>query len=172
MMRVLCMIGSTGPYERSLRDVLTLLSDQQKLHILQQKYSDWTPLECAAYWGHTEIIHTLLVSLQSSADRLKLLMVYRFYTPLHVAAICGHTESVKMILDCLTADQQIQIMSVQSDWKGETAIQLADRRGRTDTVRVLREYQHRADNLMRGYRIMQAGQFNSFFQKCSVYRVF
>ena len=176
MMRQYCRWTSSSVYPdmKKLREVLTQLSDQQKLHILQQEYLvRGTPLHCAARWGHTEIISTLLTSLQSSAYRLKLLMVYdMYYRPLHEAADCGHTKSVEMILDCLTADQQIHIMSVQSDWRGETAIQLADRRGRTDTVRVLREYQHRADNLMRGYRIMQAGQFNSFFQKCSVYRVF
>ena len=71
-----------------------------------------------------------------------------FGVPLHVAASFGHTESVKMILDCLTADQQIQLMSVQ-DCHGRTAIQCAERRGHTDIVRVLREYQHRAENMMR-----------------------
>ena len=65
-----------------------------------------------------------------------------------ITALLGHTESVKMILDCLTADQQIQIMSFQGR-AGETAIQCAQIRGRTDTLRILREYQQRADNLMR-----------------------
>ena len=161
---------SVYPEMKKLREVLTQLTDQQKLHILQQKYSLWTPLHRAAMSDHTEIINTLLTSLQSSADRLKLLMVNDEDPPLHTAALHGHTESVKMILDCLTADHQIRITSIQ-DYGGDTAIQIADRRGRTDTARVLREYQHRADNLMRGYRILRAGQFNSFFQKC-VYRVF
>ena len=75
-------------------------------------------------------------------------MVDKYDTHLHLAARWGHTESVKMILDCLTADQQIQIMSVQ-DWRGEKAIKKAERGGHTDTVRVLREYQHRADNLIK-----------------------
>ena len=152
MMRQYCNLPSVYPDMKKLSEVLIQLSDEQKLLILQQRNSVWTPLEYAASRDHTEIISrpTLLTSLQSSAYRLKLLMVYTYYTPLHLAASHGHTESVKMILDCLTADQQIHIMSVQSDWRGETAIQLADRRGRTDTVRVLREYQHRADNLMRG----------------------
>ena len=137
------------PDIKKLREVLTQLSDEQKLHILQQEYSGlYTPLHCAASRGHTEIISTLLTSLQSSADRLKLLMVSE-YTPLHTAARFGHTDSVKMILDCLTGDQQIQIMSVQSYWRGETAIQYAEMFSYADTVRVLREYQQRADNLMR-----------------------
>ena len=66
----------------------------------------------------------------------------------HRAAYCGHTESVKMLLDCLTADQQIQIMSSQGG-EGETAIQCAEIRGHTDTLRILREYQQREDSLMR-----------------------
>ena len=140
--------SSVYPDMDKLRKVLTQLSDQQKLHILQQRYSVFgTPLDYAAVRDHTEIISTLLTSLQSSAYRLKLLMVYK-NTPLHAAAHWGNTESVKMILDCLTADQQIQLMSVQ-DWDGKTIIQRADHRGQTDTVRVLREYKQRAENLMR-----------------------
>ena len=147
MIRQYCSRRSVYPDIKKLRVVLTLLSDQQKLYILQQEYSGWTVLECAAYRGHTEIISTLLISLQFSAGRLKLLMVNDKYTPLHEAARQGHTDSVKCILDCLTADQQIQIMSVQ--WLGMTAIQWAERRGHTDTVRVLREYQHKAENKRR-----------------------
>ena len=148
MMREYCWPPSVYPDMKKLREVLTQLPDQQKLHILQQ-YSGWgTPLHCAASRGHTEIISTLLISLQSSAYRLKLLMVDKSYTPLHTAAYCGHTESVKMILDCLTADQQIRIMSVQN-WDRKTAIQYAESEGHTDTVGVLREYQHTADNLIR-----------------------
>ena len=137
------------PDMKKLREVLTQLSDQQKLHILQQEYSGLhTPLYWAARRDHTEIISTLLTSLQSSAYRLKLLMVDDEYTPLHKAALWGKTESVKMILDCLAADQQIQIMSVQ-DCDGLTAIQWAETGICTDTERILREYQHRADNLMK-----------------------
>ena len=64
-------------------------------------------------------------------------------TLLHTAANWGHTDSVKMILDCLTSDQQIQIMSVQDYW-GETAIQCAERRGRTYIATVLTEYEKSA----------------------------
>ena len=139
--------SSVYPDMNELREVLTLLSDQQKLHILDQNYSiGISPMYCAAQDNHREIISTLLTSLQSSEYRLKLLMVDE-WTPLHSAAACGHTESVKIILDCLTAEQQIQIISVQC--RGMTAIQWAEYGGRTDTVRVLREYQHRADNLIK-----------------------
>ena len=68
------------------------------------------------------------------------------WIPLQWAARWGHTEIVKMILDCLTADQQIQLMSAQ-DYEGETAIQLAERYRNTDTQRVLREYRHRAEQI-------------------------
>ena len=152
MMTQYCDFPAVHPDMKKLREVLTQLSDQQKLHILQQWYSVCgTPLHWAAFRGHTEIISTLLTSLQSSADRLKLLTVDKLSTPLHRAAFSRNTESVKMILDCLTADQQIQIMSVH-DWGSKRAIQSAERRGRTDTVRVLREYQQRANNLMQRRR--------------------
>ena len=149
MMRQYCDDrSSVYPDMEKLREVLTQLSDQQKLHILEHgyQYSGWTrPLHCAARGDQTYIISTLLTSLQSSADRLKLLMVDT-NTPLHAATLWGHTESVKMILDCLTADQQIQLMSAQ-DYEGETAIQLAERYRNTDTQRVLREYRHRAEQI-------------------------
>ena len=141
MMREYCR-QCVYPDMKKLREVLTLLSDQQKLHILQQEYPGWKPLYNAAYRDDTEIISTLLTSLQSSADRLKLLMVDEC-TPLYEAAGRGHTDSVKMILDCLTADQQIQIMSVQNRCD-TTAIQMAEHEGKTDTARVLTEYQQRA----------------------------
>ena len=167
------IMSSVYPDMKKLREVLTQLSDQQILDIIQQRYSELspvayallidhttalqheysvrrTPLQCAAFRDHTEIISTLLTSLQSSAYRLKLLMVME-ETPLHEAAYWGHTDSVKSILNCLAADQQIQIMSVQ-DLLGKTAIQTAERRGHTDTVRVLREYQQKAENLMRERR--------------------
>ena len=138
------------PDAKKLREVLTQLSDQQKLYLLQQEYLGWGPsLYCAARRDHTEIISTLLTSIQSSANRLKLLMVYE-HTPLHAATFFGHTNSVKMILGCLTADQQIQIMSVQDDsWGGKTAIQYAKNDGNADTVRVLTEYQHRVEGLQK-----------------------
>ena len=148
--------SSVYPDMKKLREVLTQLSDQQKLDILQQKYSGkgypfWrSALYCAAVRDDTEIISTLLTSIQSSADRLKLLMVDDKWTPLHEATCWVHTDSVKMILNCLTANQQIQIMSVQID--GMTAIQMAERRGQTVSVRVLREYQHKAYNLMQRRR--------------------
>ena len=154
MMEQYCKPVSSSVYPdmKKLREVLTLLSDQQKLHILKpkllhilkQKHPVLTPLRRAAAKNHTEIINTLLSSLQSSADRFRLLMVIvdDEDTPLHTAAFWGNTESVKMILDCLTLDQQIQIMSVQC--RGDTAIQLAENDRHTDTVRVLTEYQHRA----------------------------
>ena len=147
MMTLYCDQSSpVYPDMDKLREVLTQLSDEQKLQLLQKRYLGLRPLYFAAGSDHSEMISTLLTSLQSSAYRLKLLMVYE-HTPLHAAAYHGHAKSVKMILDCLTADQQILIMSVQ--WLGETAIQWAERGGHTDTVRVLTEYQQRAERLQK-----------------------
>ena len=160
MMTQYCGLLSVYPDMTKLREVLTQLSDQQKLHILQQEYSGLhTPLYWAARRDHTEIISTLLTSLQSSADRLKLLMVNDEDPPLHTAALHGHTESVKMILDCLTADHQINLMSVLN-WRGKTAIQIAESEGDTATVRVLREYQQRVDNLIQRRRQHEQKRIN------------
>jgi hypothetical protein len=112
MMRKYCeSMGNKLPEIEELRDVLSQLSNQQRIDILQKKYPLWyTPLNCASYGSGAEILSTLLTSVES-ADRMKLLLPT--YPLLHAAAWCGHTESVKVILDSLTADQQLKIMSVQ-----------------------------------------------------------
>ena len=57
---------SVYPDMKKLSEVLTQLSDEQKLHILQQLYSALTPLHYAALRGHTEIISTLLIHIYGS----------------------------------------------------------------------------------------------------------
>lgn len=76
--------------------------------------------------------------------------------PLHDAALDGKTESVEMILECLTADQQLQIMSVQQNDK--TPIQLAQNRGRTATAVLLRTYQYLAECVQRA-ECVQIGEY-------------
>ena len=145
MMKKYCdIISPEYPDVNEVKEVLTQLSDEQKLDILEQLhlYTITTPLHCAAYRNHPGIITTLLMSLQSEY-RLPQLLMDKCSTPLHTASERGNIESVKMILDCLTADQQIQIMSVQDYW-GETAIQCAERRGRTYIATVLTEYEKSA----------------------------
>lgn len=117
-----------------MRNQLSLLQDKYKLLILTQDYSEWsTPLKMAASRGDAKIISSLLTSIQSLTDRLKLLKIGKYFTHLHVAT---NAESVRVILYCLTADQQNEIMSVE--WCGETALQRAESRGRTDIAEVLR----------------------------------
>ena len=69
MMRLYCAGWSSSVYPemKKLSEVLTHLSDQQKLHILQQVYySDWvTPLHQAAWRDHTEIISAHFLHLYS-----------------------------------------------------------------------------------------------------------
>ena len=49
---------------------------------------------------------------------------FSWSTPLHEAASKGHTESVKAILNSLTADQQMQLLTAE-DEDGETAVEMA-----------------------------------------------
>ena len=138
--------SSVYPDMKKLRDLLTQLSDEQKLDILRQKYL-WTPLHWAAVSDDPEIISTLLQCLPTTY-RLQLLMVDKISTPLHHAAHWDRPESVKVILDCLTADNQIELMSVQ--WGDETAIQNAEYHGNADVVRILREYWQQAKKQLKG----------------------
>ena len=124
-----------------LRELLSKITDEQKLNVLQQTDSVWdiTALHEAANRGDAKMITTILSSLQS-ADRLKLLMMGDFFasTPLHAASE-GHTESVKAILNSLTADQQMQLL-VEEDEYGETAAEMAS----GETADVLSEYKNSA----------------------------
>ena len=131
------------PDIEKLRDLLSKVTDEQKLNILQQTKSekDRTALHAAERIADAEVITTILSSLQSS-DRLKLLMMkdYWMFTPLHAAAWRGHTESVKAILNSLTADQQMQLLTEEDGWLRETAVEKAS----GETADVLSEYKNRA----------------------------
>ena len=124
-----------------LRELLSKVTDEQKLYILQQtkNRSDETALQIAAYRDDAEMITTILSSLQSS-DRLKLLLIKnnRKRTPLHLAAWIGRTESVKAILNSLTADQQMQLLT-EEDEDGKTADMMTS----GETADVLSEYKNR-----------------------------
>ena len=131
------------PDIEKLREVLSKLTDEQKLNILQLTKNVWgrTALHEAADRDDAEMITTILSSLQSS-DRLKLLMMRDIlleFTPLHRAARRGHTESVKAILNSLTADQQMQLLTAE-DLYGKTAVEWAS----GETADVLSEYKNRA----------------------------
>ena len=130
------------PDMEKLRDLLSKVTDEQKLNILQQTKNEdsRTALHVAAYRGDAEMITTILSSIQSS-DRLKLLMMSNYIkrTPLHEAASEGHTESVKAILNSLTADQQMQLLIAECrDYK--TAVEWAS----GETADVLSEYKNSA----------------------------
>ena len=116
------------PDTEKLRELLSQVTHEQKLDILQQTKGVWdrTALHKAANRDDAEMITTILSSLRSS-DRLKLLMMRDIlleFTPLHRAARRGHTESVKAILNSLTADQQMQLLTAE-DGYGKTAVETA-----------------------------------------------
>ena len=56
-------------------------------------------------------------------------------TPLHEAVFSDQTESVKAILDSLTADQQMQLLT-EEEWDGKTAVEMAS----GEMLDVLAEY--------------------------------
>ena len=133
------------PDMEKLRELLSKVTDEQKLNILQQTKSERysTALHKAADRDDAEMITTILSYLQPS-DRLRLLMMKDNVkrTPLHEAASEGHTESVKVILNSLTADQQMQLLTAEKYWHGtcRTAADMAS----GQTADVLSEYKNRA----------------------------
>ena len=122
-----------------LGELLSKVTDEQKLNILQQTKSEvagMTALHKAAQRGHAGVLKPILSTLQSS-DRLKVLMAkdYMKRTSLHEAVFSDQTESVKAILDSLTADQQTQLLTEQ-EWYGKTPVEMAS----GEMLDVLAEY--------------------------------
>ena len=133
------------PDMEKLRELLSKVTYEQKLDILQQTKSEvagMTALHKAAQRGHADVLKAVLSTLQSS-DRLIVLMAkdYMKRTPLHEAALGGHTESVKAILNSLTAVQQMQLLTIEGGWYGNrTAVEMAS----GETADVLSEFKNRA----------------------------
>ena len=120
----------------SIRNLLTKVSEGLRYELLSSitRSTGNTVLTEAAYSGHTELCVTLISSL-SPADRLKLILVDDI-TPLHLAAWKCHTETVSGILNCLTAEQQLQLLFTQ-DSDGNTALHDAAREGHTESAKTL-----------------------------------
>ena len=116
----------------SAKKLLTKVSEDLSYELLDS--DGCRVLAEAADRGHTELCVTLLSSLPS-ADRLKLILLEKF-TALHWAALSCHSETVSGILNCLTADQQLQLLFKQ-DIIGNTALHYAALSGSTETVKTL-----------------------------------
>ena len=102
MMREYVRRSESQPDMEKLRELLSRVTDGQKLNILQQTKNRWD------------------------------------MTALHAAALGRHTESVKVILNSLTADQQMQLLTVE-DVVGKTAVDMAS----GETADVLSKYKNR-----------------------------
>ena len=96
-----------------VENLLTQVSEDLRYELLSSiTDSDGiTVLSRAALRGHAELCVTLLSSLPP-ADRLKLILVDT-PTALHAAAWWGYTDTVSGILNCLTAEQQLQLLFTQ-----------------------------------------------------------
>ena len=111
------------PDIEKLRDLLSKVTDGQKLNILHQTKSEvdgMTALHKAAQRGHADVLKTIL---SSHSDKLKLHRTkdYMKRTPLHEAVVSDQTESVKAILDSLRADEQLQLLKEQ-EWYSKTPL--------------------------------------------------
>ena len=120
-----------------VENLLTKVSEDLRYELLSSithSVRGDTVLSNAALIGHTELCVTLLSALPP-ADRLKLILVNKC-TALHAAACYGLTEIISGILNCLTADQPLQLIFTQ-DSDGDTALHYAAREGHSETVKFL-----------------------------------
>ena len=124
------------PDTENVKNLLTKVSESLRCELLSSITDSvsHTVLTRAAYRGHTELCVTLLSSLPP-ADRLKLILIDKPIA-LHWAAYRGYIETVSGIMDCLTADQQPQLLFTQ-DIKGVTALHWAASKGHTEAVKTM-----------------------------------
>ena len=126
-------MGHIYPDIERLKNLLSQVSDAQRCELLSSIRGDEVLIE-AAQLGKTELCVTLLSSLPQ-ADRLKFIPVDEL-RPFHFAALWRYTETISGILNCLTAEQQLQLLCAQ-DSDGNTALHDAAWRGHTETVKTL-----------------------------------
>lgn len=129
-------IDSLSDYRIDMSNLKQLLRDaahDDRVRILK-KYDS---MNRAAMVGHTDILETILTSVQPN-ERLDVLMVHN-YTPLHYAAASGNLGCVETILSHLTADQQLVLMTA-TDRSGKTSSHWAEERGHESTVSLLSYY--------------------------------
>ena len=117
-----------------LENLLNKLSDEVKMKVIMQEDEWCKPLRCAIAKSHTDIITVILISLEP-VNRLQLLTI-REFTPLHQAAFYGNFKVVRCILNCLSAEQQLTLITTQ-DEEYKTAVHRALQGGSSDTIRVL-----------------------------------
>ena len=132
-----------------LENLLNKHSEEVKMKVIKQE-DEWCkpidkthrlcvlsmckPLRCAVTRSHTDIITVILMSLEP-VNRLQLLTI-REFTPLHQAAFYGNIKVVRCILNCLSAEQQLTLITTQ-DEEYITAVHRALQGGSSDTTRVL-----------------------------------
>ena len=126
-------MGHIYPDIERLKNLLSQVSYAQRCELLSSIRGDEVLIE-AARLGKTELCVTLLSSLPQ-ADRLKLKPVDELRA-FHFAALWRYTETILGILNCLTAEQQLQLLCAQ-DSDGNTALHDAARWGHTETVKTL-----------------------------------
>ena len=124
------------PEIESVRSLLPKVSEDLRYELFSSiTDSDGdTALTRAAYRGHTELCVTLLSSLPP-ADRLELILVNK-RTGLHRASSRGYRGTVSGILNCLTADQQLQLLFTRDIFNG-TSLHVAAEEGDAETVKTL-----------------------------------
>ena len=134
-----CQPDALYPHEDHLSRFLAQIpEDHLRLEVIMRQYGERTPLHWATRQNHYNMIRIMLESLPH-VDRLTLLKV-RKWTPLHDAARWNNAEAVRAIMDCLTPEQQGELLNMP-DEDGETASDVAVRMRARDVLPILQVFQ-------------------------------
>lgn len=97
-----------------------LATDEGKKSLSEIDEHGCTPLNTAAFFGHTEVVKAILskpegIATLSTAN-------YNGWTPLHIAAKYGYTDVIKAILD---TKEGADLLSETGRYNGTTPLELA-----------------------------------------------
>ena len=105
-----------------------------------------TPLQVAINFANIDSVKAILVWLRSN-EQILLLNTKgrpRQITAFLTAVSTGHVELTKTILDCLTPEKKVELITTR-DRSGRTATEEAERRGHSHVVTLLNTYSHKVE---------------------------
>ena len=121
--------------------ILSCLQSTDRIKLASISGGRDTPLQIAISFANIDSVKAILVWLRCDEQILLLNTkeISRQITAFLTAVRTGHVELTKTILDCLTPEKKVDLITTR-DRSGRTAIEEAERRGHSHVVTLLNTY--------------------------------